>query len=222
MYLRPKPVDNLPIVAGIQPAEFCRNGVTLSLARRAMDPAHLFHSVLTRPSSAKARPLKSRHPFVRTTSHQSTIKQQYMCGALGRLLMECGVDEQTYKTPYFHSRHRHPHPRNDPSKEQPGSSLTVPHWCRTFLLLLADMGMASSAACEWGTEEQTADHVAFQFRFTDLHMDCTAWRFWTMRRANSCSKPVPRSSAAKQWFEELAQKMKKKKLWTTHTNFILF
>jgi len=43
-----------------------------------------------------------------------------------------------------------------------------------------------------------------------------------MRRANSCSKPVPRSSAAKQWFEELAQKMKKKKLWTTHTNFILF
>jgi len=38
-------------------------GATLTLARRAMEPGHLFHLALTRPSSANARRLKSRHPF---------------------------------------------------------------------------------------------------------------------------------------------------------------
>jgi len=62
--LRPTPADNLPILAGIQPAELRRSGATLSLARRAMEPGHLLHSALTRPSSADARRLNSRHPFV--------------------------------------------------------------------------------------------------------------------------------------------------------------
>ena len=38
--LRPIPVDNLPILAGIQPAELRRNGATLSLTHRAMKPCH--------------------------------------------------------------------------------------------------------------------------------------------------------------------------------------
>jgi len=64
--LRPTPADNLPILAGIQPAELRRNGATLSLARRAMEPEHLLHSTLTRPSSANA---KSRHPFEPAGQH---------------------------------------------------------------------------------------------------------------------------------------------------------
>jgi len=62
--LRPTPADNLPILAGIQPAELRRSVAILSLARRAMEPGHLLHSALTRPSSANARRLKLRHPFV--------------------------------------------------------------------------------------------------------------------------------------------------------------
>ena len=62
--LRPTPAYNLPILAGIQPAELRRIGAKLSLARRAMEPRHLLHSALTRPSSANARRLKSRHPFI--------------------------------------------------------------------------------------------------------------------------------------------------------------
>jgi len=62
--LRPTPSDNLPILAGIQPAELRRSGATLYLGRRAMEPGHLLHSALARPSSAVARRLKSRHPFV--------------------------------------------------------------------------------------------------------------------------------------------------------------
>jgi len=63
-YLRLTPGDNLPILAGIQPAELRRNEATLYLERRAMEPGHLLHTVLTRPSSANAQRLKSRHPFV--------------------------------------------------------------------------------------------------------------------------------------------------------------
>jgi len=51
-------LNNLPIFAGIQPAELRRDGATLSLARRAMEPGHLLRSVLTRLSSADVPPLK--------------------------------------------------------------------------------------------------------------------------------------------------------------------
>jgi len=39
-------------------------------------------------------------------------------------------------------------------------------------------------------------------------MVCTTWRFWMRRQPNGCSTPAPRSSAAKQWLEELTQKKK--------------
>jgi len=52
--LHPTPADNLPTLAGNQPAELRRNGATLSLARRGMELGHLLHSVLTRPSSANS------------------------------------------------------------------------------------------------------------------------------------------------------------------------
>jgi len=62
--LRPTPADNLPILAGIQPAELRRDGAILSLGRRAMEPGHLLPSALTRPSSAVPWRLKSIHPLV--------------------------------------------------------------------------------------------------------------------------------------------------------------
>jgi len=65
--LRPTPADNLPILAGIQPVELHRRGATLSLGRRAMEPGHLLHSALKRPSGVAAQRLKSRHPFVPAT-----------------------------------------------------------------------------------------------------------------------------------------------------------
>jgi len=63
-WLRPTPADKFPIPASILTAEFRRYGTTLYLACRAMEPGHLLHSVLNCPSSADARPLKSRHPFL--------------------------------------------------------------------------------------------------------------------------------------------------------------
>jgi len=62
--LRPTQADNLPMLAGVQPDELRRKGATLSLACRAMDPGHLFHSVLTWQPSYNAQRLKPRHPLV--------------------------------------------------------------------------------------------------------------------------------------------------------------
>ena len=67
--LHPTSVDTLPTLAGIQPVELRRDGATLSAARRAMESGHLLHSALTRPSSANARRLTSRHPFVPAAQH---------------------------------------------------------------------------------------------------------------------------------------------------------
>jgi len=55
--LRPTPADNLPILAGIQPAELRRKGAALSLARHAMEPEHLLHSAVTCPPSANTQRL---------------------------------------------------------------------------------------------------------------------------------------------------------------------
>jgi len=39
-----------------------------------------------------------------------------------------------------------------------------------------------------------------------------------MRQLNGCSTPAPRSSGAKQWFQRLAQKKKKKLEWQIGVN----
>jgi len=62
--LRSTPADNLPILAGIQPAELRRKGATQCLALRAVELGNLFHSAVAYPPSGNTRHLKSRHPFV--------------------------------------------------------------------------------------------------------------------------------------------------------------
>jgi len=42
-----------------------------------------------------------------TTTKHSVWQQKHTHGALGGPPMECGVDVLPYKTPHFHSRHRH-------------------------------------------------------------------------------------------------------------------
>jgi len=74
--------------------------------------------------------------------------------------MECGVGGEPLKTPHFNPQHRYPPSRNDPPKKSLGPAQPPPHRCRTFPLL--QMGMASSAACDCGAEEQTVDHVVLQ------------------------------------------------------------
>ena len=63
--LRPTPTDHLPILSGIQPAELCQLGVTLSLAYRgSLDPDHILHGLLSGSSDTRQVRLRSRCPFV--------------------------------------------------------------------------------------------------------------------------------------------------------------
>ena len=63
--LRPTPTDHLPILFGIQPAELCRLGATLSLAYRgSLDPDHILYGLLSGSSDTRQVRLRSRRPFV--------------------------------------------------------------------------------------------------------------------------------------------------------------
>ena len=62
--LRPTPTEDLPILAGIQPAELRRLGAALSLANRAIhDPDHVLHRQLVGQNAHRGR-LRSRRTFV--------------------------------------------------------------------------------------------------------------------------------------------------------------
>jgi len=69
--LRSAPADNLPILAGIQPAELRHKRATLSLARHSMAPGHLLHSVLTCPPWERTvSQINTPISTGRTTTHQ--------------------------------------------------------------------------------------------------------------------------------------------------------
>jgi len=119
------------------------------------------HPALTDSLGGNARQLKARHRFVPAHNSQF-IWQQHTCGALGGSRMECGVVGQHYKTPYFHP---------DIGTHPPGMALPRTAWVwlnhlRTsvgrFCSCLYKWGMASSAACDFGAEERTVDHVVLQ------------------------------------------------------------
>ena len=63
--LHPTPTDHLPVLSGIQPAELCRLGATLSLAHLgSLDPDHILHGLLSGSSDTGQVRLRSRRPFV--------------------------------------------------------------------------------------------------------------------------------------------------------------
>jgi len=157
--LRPTPADNLPVLAGIQPAELRRSAPTLSLGRRAMETGHLLHSALTRPTSAVTRRLKSRHPFVPTA-------QQLISFSDNNIRAAQWVDHQwnaEWADNPTRLRTLIPEYGRYPGMTIPRRAWALLHLLHTsvgrFLSCLYKWGMASSAACECCAEEQTLDHV---------------------------------------------------------------
>jgi len=159
--LRPTPGDNLPILGGIQPAGLLRNGATLSPARRAMEPRHLFNSLLARPSSANARRIKSRHPFVPAARTLiSASGNNIRAAQWGDYQWNAGWADNSTRLRFF-----------IPGTHPPGATLPRRTWVRLnrlrtgvgrFRSCLYKWGMTSSAACECDAEEQTADYVVLQ------------------------------------------------------------
>ena len=121
--------------------------------------------------------------------------------------MKRGVGGQPHKTPRFNSRHQYTHTPEWLSQEEPGSGLTAS----------APVSDVFAPACTNGAwpplrpvrvaqKNKPSAMLSSNVQSIDLPMDCTTWRFWTMRQPNGCSTPAPKSGAVKQWIkEELAQ-----------------
>ena len=63
--LYPTPMDHLPVLSGIQPAELCQLGPTLSLVHcGSLNPDHILYGLLTGSSDTHQVRLRSRYPFV--------------------------------------------------------------------------------------------------------------------------------------------------------------
>jgi len=157
-------VDNLPILAGIQPAELRRRGATLSLGRRAMEPGHPLHSAFTRPSGAATRRLKSRHPF-------APAAQQLISFTDNNIRAVQWADHQ-WNAEWADSPTRLRTLIPYTGTHTPGMTLSRKAWVRLnrfrtavgrFGSCLYKWGIASSAACECGAE-QTVDHVVLHCR----------------------------------------------------------
>jgi len=152
-----------PTAADIQPTELRRKEATLSLARCAMERGHLLHSALICPSSANARRLKWRHPFVSAAQQLISLSDNNICAAQW-------ADHQ-WNAEWADSPTR---PRifiPDTGKYPTVATLQRRAWVRLnrlrtgvgrFRSCLYKLGMAFSAACECGAEEQTVDHVVLQ------------------------------------------------------------
>jgi len=149
--LRLTPADNLPILAGILPAEFRCNGATLSISHHAMEPGHLLHSVLTGLPAQMDGVLNCDTllclPHNNSSVHLTTTTYVRHIGWIinGRRSGWTALRESA------------------PALTLPRTVwVRLDHLCTgvvRFCSCLHKWGMASSAACECGAEGQTVDHV---------------------------------------------------------------
>jgi len=129
-----------------------------------MEPGHLLHSALTRPWSAVARHLKSRHPFLPAAQQLISLYDN------NSILGAQWADHQ-WNSEWAGNTTRLRTLIPDTGTHTPGMTLPRRVWVRLnrlhtgigrFRSCLYKWGMASSAACECGAEEQTVDHVFLQ------------------------------------------------------------
>ena len=162
--LRPTPTDNLPVLAGIQPAELRRKGATLRLACRALDPDHLLYNNLNGPVERWYSRLKSRHPFLPAARELlDTISQLDIRAA--------DWTDHTWSTEWQASSSRLRAFVTDTGSSPLGLDLPRPAWVKfnrlrtgvgRFHSSMHKWGLAPSAACKCGAKEQTADHVVLE------------------------------------------------------------
>ena len=160
--LRPTPMDHLPVLSGIQPAELCRMGVTLSLAYcGSLDPNHILHVFLSGSSDTRQARLRSRCPFVPAVRN--------LLDNLTRLGIRASEwTNHKWKTEYCENASRLCAFVPETGARFVGMGLPRVAWVRfnclqngvgQFHSSMHKWGLAPSPNCECGTSEQTADHV---------------------------------------------------------------
>ena len=158
--LRPTPMDHLPVLSGIQPAELRRLGATLSLAHRgSLDPDHILYGLLSGSSDTRQVRLRSRRPFVSVARN------------LLDNLASIRTSEWTnhkWKTEYCENASRLRAFVPETGARPVGMGLPRAAWVKLnrlrtgvgrFHSSMHKWGLAPSPNCECGASEQTADHI---------------------------------------------------------------
>jgi len=168
-----------------------------------MEPGHLLHSALTRPSSANARRLKSRHTFLPVTQHLISLSDKNNIRAAHWVDHQWNgewTDSTTRLRTYISDTDTHPL----------WATLPRTSWVQ-LNFLLTGVGRFLPCLYKWSSvwpplrpvsvaqKNKPSTMLSYNVQSIDILMDRTAWRLWTMRQSNDCSTPVPRSSAAWQW-----------------------
>ena len=160
--LRPTPMDHLPILSGIQPAELRQLGATLSLAHRgSLDPDHILYGLLSRSSDTGQMRLRSRRPFAPASRN--------LLDNLARLGIRASEwTNHKWKTEYCVGAFRLRVFVPGTSARSVGMGLPRATWVKLnrlrtgvgrFHSSMHKWGLAFSPNYECGASEQTADHV---------------------------------------------------------------
>ena len=160
--LHPTPMDHLPVLSGIQPAELRRMGATLSLAHHgSLDPNHILHGLLSGSSDNRQVRLRSRHPFVPGVRN--------LLDNLARFGI-CTFEwtNHKWKTEYYKNASRLCAFVPETGARPVGMGLPRAAWVKLnclqtgvgrFHSSMHKWGLAPSPNCKCGASEQTADHV---------------------------------------------------------------
>ena len=160
--LGPTPTDHLPVLSGIQPDEFCRLGVTLSLTHRGfLDPDHILYGLLSGSSDTRQVKLRSRRPFVPAARN--------LLNNLARLGIRASEwTNHKWKTEYCKNASRLHAFVPETSARPVEMDLPRAAWVKLnrlrtgvgrFHSSMHKWGLAPSPNCECGASEQTANHV---------------------------------------------------------------
>ena len=160
--LRSTPTDHLPVLSGIQPAEFRRLGTTLSLDHRGyLGPDHILYGLLSGSSDTRQVRLRSKRPFVPAARN--------VLDNLARLGIRASEwTNHKWKTGYCECASRLHAFVPETGARPVGMGLPGATWVKLnrlrtgvgrFHSSMHKWGLAPSPNCECGTSEQTADHV---------------------------------------------------------------
>ena len=158
--LQSTPVEQLPLLAGIPPAELPRRAPSLVLAHHAMTIDHHLHYTITREETQPR--LKSWHRIATSGKEllSTTIPNETKAHWIARM----------WSAEWQRSTSRPHEYITSPSRSSPGSDLPRQAWPWVKLNRLrtgvgrfnADMwrwGLSKSPACNCGADQQTANHI---------------------------------------------------------------
>ena len=161
-YLHPTPMDHLPVLSGIQPAELRQLGATLSLAHHgSLDPNHSLYGLLSGSSDTHQVRLRSRRWFVPAV--------QNLLDNLARLGIHTSEwTNHKRNAEYCENASRLRAFVPETGARPVGMGLPRAAWVKLNRLRIGvgrfhssmhKWGLAPLLNCECGASEQTTDHV---------------------------------------------------------------